>query len=122
METDFIKDNSIINFTLVDQQKAIECGVVTSKQTVLENVNYNELVKLLGNPTFSIQSLDEKVQVEWVMRINGHTVTIYDYKTYDREYTINKLTVWSVGGDDWETCDELVNMIHENLNKEEEIS
>lgn len=122
METDFIKDNSIINFTLVDQQKAIECGVVTSKQTVLENVNYNELVKLLGNPTFSIQSLDEKIQVEWVMRINGHTVTIYDYKTYDREYTINKLRVWSVGGDDWGTCDELVNMIHKNLNKEEEIS
>ncbi len=122
METDFIKDNSIINFTLVDQQKAIECGVVTSKQTVLENVNYNELVKLLGNPTFSIQSLDENIQVEWVMRINGHTVTIYDYKTYDREYTINKLRVWSVGGDDWGTCDELVNMIHKKLNKEEEIS
>ncbi len=59
--------------------------------------NYKQLVKALGEPTWDEASADDKVQVEWVCDFEGNLFTIYDWKTYDREYTINELDEFHIG-------------------------
>ena len=66
----------------------------------LEDVNFMDLVTGLGEPTFDDPSGDDKVQVEWVCEFNGKIFTIYDWKTYDREFTEHSLTKFNVGGKD----------------------
>lgn len=66
----------------------------------LEDVNFMDLVTGLGEPTFDDPSGDDKVQVEWVCKFNGKIFTIYDWKTYDREFTEHSLTKFNVGGKD----------------------
>jgi len=58
---------------------------------------YNQLVEELGEPTFNTPSGDGKTQVEWVVEFENDYYTIYDWKTYDREYTLNKLDTFNVG-------------------------
>ena len=41
---------------------------------------------------------DDKVQVEWVVKYKGEYFTIYDWKTYDRNYTETKLDIFNIGG------------------------
>jgi len=64
----------------------------------LEDVNFMDLVTGLGESTFDDPSGDDKVQVEWVCKFNGKLFTIYDWKTYDREFTEHSLTKFNVGG------------------------
>jgi hypothetical protein len=64
----------------------------------LEGVTYGELVELLGEPTWDTASGDDKVQKEWVVKFGDKQFTIYDWKTYDQDYTINSLTQWIIGG------------------------
>lgn len=59
---------------------------------------YSQLVNALGEPTYDTPSGDDKVQVEWVVKYKGEYFTIYDWKTYDREYTETKLDIFNVGG------------------------
>ncbi len=59
---------------------------------------YRRLVEVLGPPTFNEASLDDKTQVEWVVKFKNNYFTIYDWKTYDREYTMNELQIFHVGG------------------------
>lgn len=66
----------------------------------LEDVNFMDLVTGLGEPTFDDPSGDDKVQVEWVCEFNGKIFTIYDWKTYDREFTEHSLTRFNVGSKD----------------------
>jgi hypothetical protein len=72
----------------------------TYKVGGISGVTYNELVEILGEPTFDEASGDNKVQKEWVCEYDGNVFTIYDWKTFDEEYTMNELTMWSVGGKD----------------------
>ena len=58
---------------------------------------YNNLIEVLGPPTYDEASGDDKVQIEWVVEFEGNIFTIYDWKTYNREYTINELTDWHIG-------------------------
>jgi hypothetical protein len=63
------------------------------------NVTYSQLVDALGYPLYGPEdSGDGKVQFEWVFKCNGEVFTLYDWKTYDTEYTINELNRWNVGG------------------------
>ena len=62
------------------------------------NATYNQLVQTLGEPTYPEQSGDGKVQVEWVVEYKGEVFTIYDWKTYDRDFTQNGLKIFHVGG------------------------
>jgi hypothetical protein len=62
------------------------------------NATYNQLVEALGEPTYNEPSGDGKVQVEWVVEFEGDIFTIYDWKTYSREYTENELKTFNVGG------------------------
>jgi len=59
---------------------------------------YQDLVRVLGEPTYSEASGDNKVQKEWVVEFEGDIFTIYDWKTYDEEYTMNELDEFNVGG------------------------
>ena len=61
------------------------------------NATYNQLVDVLGKPTFDEPSGDGKVQVEWVVKFKDDIFTIYDWKTYDRDYTLNNLNRFNVG-------------------------
>ena len=70
----------------------------TFKVGTIDGVSYNQLWNYLGEPTFNEPSGDNKTQVEWVVDYNGEIYTIYDWKTYDRHYTENSLTTWSIGG------------------------
>lgn len=62
------------------------------------NCVYQDLIKVLGEPTYPKASGDDKVQKEWVVEYNGEIFTIYDYKTYDPEYTMNELDNFHIGG------------------------
>ena len=73
-------------------------AVGTYKVGTIIGTKYLELVKALGEPTVSVPSGDNKVQVEWIIDFNDDRYTIYDWKTYDRVYTIDELNTWSVGG------------------------
>jgi len=63
----------------------------------LNGIYYRDLVNKLGEPTI-IGSGDDKVQYEWVMKFEGQVFTIYDWKTYDPEYSEYELDTWSIGG------------------------
>lgn len=80
------------------QEEALSVLSGTFKVGSINLVHYDELVAILGEPTFNEESADGKVQVEWVIELDGNVFTIYDWKTYDREYTKNNLTTWSIGG------------------------
>lgn len=78
----------------------------TSMKTRLIGVTYDELVEALGEPSFPEPSFDGKIQVEWAYQIDepfenptytDEVVTLYDWKTYDREFTLNELDVWHIG-------------------------
>jgi hypothetical protein len=71
------------------------CGTSLKGYT---KATYKRLVEVLGPPTFSEASLDDKTQVEWVVKFRNNYFTIYDWKTYDREYTMNELQIFHVGG------------------------
>ena len=62
------------------------------------NATYSQLLEVLGKPTYDEPSGDDKVQVEWVVEFEGDIFTIYDWKTYSREYTENELKTFNVGG------------------------
>jgi hypothetical protein len=60
--------------------------------------NYNQLLSLLGEPTYDTPSGDNKVQKEWVVGFKGEIFTIYDWKTYNEFETMNTLNEFNVGG------------------------
>ena len=61
-------------------------------------ITYPQLISILGEPTYSTESGDSKVQKEWVVEYEGEVFTIYDWKTFDVEYTMNELDEFNVGG------------------------
>ena len=69
----------------------------TFKIGSLDGLYFKNLTAKLGNPSV-VGSGDDKVQYEWIMEFEGEIFTIYDWKTYDQEYTEQKLTIWSIGG------------------------
>jgi hypothetical protein len=70
------------------------CGTSLKGYT---KATYKRLVEVLGPPTFNEASFDDKTQVEWVVKFKNDYFTIYDWKTFDREYTLNELQIFHVG-------------------------
>lgn len=83
---------------VTDQNVALDVTCGTHLQGYLQDMTYNQLVEIFGEPTFDEPSGDEKIQREWVIQHDGVYFTIYDWKTYDLEYTMNSLTCFNVGG------------------------
>lgn len=84
-------------FKVFDNYTDLSAG--TWKIGSLDLVNFNDLINALGQPSV-IGSGDDKIQYEWIIDYKGRTFTIYDWKTYDAEYTENELYVWSIGGNE----------------------
>ena len=82
------------------KESANGASVGTSLKDRLVGFNYKQLVAAFGEPTFSEASSDGKVQKEWVFQrvSDGAVFTLYDWKTYDENYTININQNWNVGG------------------------
>ncbi|MBL8012695.1 MAG: hypothetical protein JNN05_02495 [Candidatus Omnitrophica bacterium] len=74
-----------------------------------EGTRYEDIVQVFGEPQFG-KSLDGKIQVEWVGRINGLVFTIYDYKS---RIEPERNTDWHIGGR-IKFVDILVNRFYEN--------
>ncbi len=71
----------------------------TSFKAYLIDVSYEDLVRTFGEPTFPEASGDNKIQKEWVFESkSGNIFTVYDWKSYSEQDTINKVTVWHIGG------------------------
>jgi hypothetical protein len=59
-----------------------------------------ELIELIGPPTYDNNKGEDKVNLEWVCKNEyGETVTIYDWKHY-RPLDMNKLVHWHLGAKD----------------------
>jgi len=84
-------------------------------QGTLPGCTYAQLIKAFGEPTYTDGSGDDKVQFEWVFKFNESIFTIYDWKTYNRDHTMNKLTTWNIGGHT--ECGAFINYIKTKLNK-----
>lgn len=83
----------------------------------IDNVTYDMLVDVLGEPTFD-ESGDGKVMFEWVVPFENNEgrlkhFTIYDWKTYDRNYSRYHCTEWNVGGDS--SSSEFVSVLEEKI-------
>ena len=86
-------------FEILTREEAQELTTGTSLQGYINGVTYAQLVKAFGHPIYNPEdSGDGKVNFEWVFEFNGNAFTLYDWKTYDVEYTINELTQWNIGG------------------------
>lgn len=61
-------------------------------------VYYKDLVRLFGPPSFYPQDYkDGKSYYGWVVLWKDKYYHIYDWKTYDEDYTLTKLDVWNIG-------------------------
>ena len=79
---------------------ADEVGSKTNGSSLSGNIytTYSELVKFFGSPTYQEPSGDDKVQKEWVFEDEDKNIfTVYDWKTYDVNYTMNENQKWNVG-------------------------
>jgi len=62
--------------------------------------SYSQMVKALGEPTFSEQSGDGKGRVEWIVRFDDDIFTAYDWMNYENSPADNpnKVINWHIGG------------------------
>ena len=100
-------------------QKALDLIGGTYLVGKLVGYKYSELVELMGEPTFTDGSGDGKVQKEWVIIDGDNTFTIYDWKTYDVEYTTTENTIWHIGGKT--SAYELIDKLESKLNSKKEL-
>ena len=84
--------------TMRNEESAHQSVYNTYKVGSLDGVTYSDILRVLGEPTFNEESSDGKTQVEWVVAHKADVFTVYDWKTYDLDYTLNNLKSWSVGG------------------------
>ena len=111
---------------VVSKKKALDLIGGTYKVGSLFGWTYSDLVNLMGEPTLSEPSGDEKVQKEWVIVDGDNVFTIYDWKTYDVEYTITENTQWNVGGTQWNvggktSAYEFIDKLESKLNAKKEL-
>lgn len=104
---------------VISKEKAL--GLIGGTYLVgkLVGYTYSELVDLMGEPTFSEESGDSKIQKEWVVVDGDNVFTIYDWKTYDVEYTITENTIWNVGGK--KLAYEFIGKLESKLNAKKEL-
>ena len=85
---------------ITNEQSALKVVNGTSLKDRLIGWNYKQLTIAFGEPTFGKVSSDGKVQKEWVFQrtSDGEVFTIYDWKTYDENYTTSMNQDWNIGG------------------------
>ena len=88
----------------------------TFLQGELVNITYYELIDIFGPPNSNGDG--HKIEVEWRLFIEGHIVTIYNWKNgkkYLGEYGIpvENMFLWNVGGHTREAYSTLLKYIRE---------
>ena len=79
----------------------------------LNHMEYKDIVKRVGPPTINYDGAHDKVNVEWIFKVNGDIFTLYDYKSWSETYTFDLLNHWSVGG--FENTDENMQILIDYL-------
>jgi hypothetical protein len=70
----------------------------TSFHSSTVRASVNELIKIIGEPTYEDNTGEDKVNIEWVLEDdNGNVVTIYDWKEY-RPLSYDEKINWHIGG------------------------
>ena len=71
-------------------------GTSFHNSTVTATVN--DLIFIIGKPTYNDNTGQDKVNIEWVLEDeNGNVITIYDWKEY-RKIGMDEEIVWHIGG------------------------
>ena len=88
---------------ITKQENALKLIGGTSLKDRLVGFNYKQLVAAFGEPTFPTESDDGKIQKQWVfVRTKDNVVfTIYDWKTYDENFTTTMLQSWNIGSTEY---------------------
>jgi hypothetical protein len=70
----------------------------TSFHNSTVRASVNELIKVIGEPTYVVNDGEDKVNIEWVLEDdNGNVITIYDWKEY-RKIGYDEKINWHIGG------------------------
>jgi hypothetical protein len=70
----------------------------TSFHNSTVRASVNELIKVIGEPTYVVNDGEDKVNIEWVLENeSGDVVTIYDWKEY-RKIGYDEKINWHIGG------------------------
>ena len=71
-------------------------GTSFHNSTVTATVN--ELISIIGEPTYNDNTGEDKVNIEWELEDgDGNVVTIYDWKEY-RKIGMDEKIEWHIGG------------------------
>ena len=93
--------NSLIyNIETVDceDREVVKSTYGFGQVDTLRGFLYDELFRALGHPTHLFCEQGHKATCEWIVKFGDKFFTIYDWKTYDRHFTKNYLSTWSIGG------------------------
>ena len=85
----------------------------SSRVGSLNHMGYKDIVKRVGPPTINYDGAYDKVNVEWIFKVNSDIFTLYDYKSWSETYTFEQLNHWSVGG--FENTDENMQILIDYL-------
>lgn len=100
---------------VTNKDSALKIVGGTSLKDRLIGWNYKQLVVAFGEPTFSEESSDGRIQKEWVFIRNsdGAAFTLYDWKTYDETYAMTMNQNWNVGAKVYagEFVDDLISLL-----------
>jgi hypothetical protein len=70
----------------------------TSFHNSTVRASVNELIEVVGKPTYENNIGQDKVNIEWVLEDdNGNVITIYDWKEY-RKIGYDEKINWHIGG------------------------
>ena len=70
----------------------------TSFHNSTVRASVNELIKVIGEPTYVVNDGEDKVNIEWELEDdNGNVITIYDWKEY-RKIGYDEKINWYIGG------------------------
>ena len=85
---------------ITNQENALKLIGNSSLKDRLIGWNYKQLTIVFGEPTFGKVSSDGKIQKQWVFirTADNEVFTIYDWKTYDENYTTSMNQDWNIGG------------------------
>jgi carboxypeptidase C (cathepsin A) len=75
-----------------------------------------EIVKAFGKPSYEEYDTGEKVQNEWDFKVEGHIVTIYDWKEY-RAYDDDEVIEWHIGTEWLDRDEKFVESVKEEIIK-----
>ena len=91
----------------LSQQETVENNVSTALSTYV-SATYDELLQVLGQPTYDLNDGLDKSNFEWVIEFAGHFFTIYDWKC-SASYSVQERNLWHLGAQ-WRNNDNAITL------------